>query len=52
MLVIANVDRAGDHAVVLAIVLAIAVVGGLVYGLVRFVGNRRAGGARSDRGPE
>lgn len=51
-LVIANVERAADHGAVLGVVVLIAAVGGLVYGLVRLVVKRRAGGPRSDRGPE
>jgi len=34
-LVIASIDRAGDHAAILGVLLLIAAVGGLVYGLVR-----------------
>lgn len=48
-LVIASIDRAGDHAVVLGVMALIAAVGGLGYGLVRLVGRRRAGRTRSDR---
>lgn len=51
-LVIAAADRAGDHATLLGIVVLIAAVGGLIYGLVRLVGKRRAGRKRSDRDPE
>jgi hypothetical protein len=48
-LVLANSDRAGDHAAVVGVVVLVAAIGGLVYGLVRLVvGNR----ARSARGPE
>ena len=32
---IASIDRAGDHAVVLGVLLLVAAVGGLVYGVVR-----------------
>jgi hypothetical protein len=34
-LVIANIDRAGDHAAVLGVLLLVVAVGGLVYGVVR-----------------
>jgi hypothetical protein len=53
-LVIASIDRAGDHAAILGVIAVIAAVGGLVYGLVRLAGKNRAGRARSDRasGPE
>jgi hypothetical protein len=47
-----HLSRAGDHAIVLGVVALIAVVGGLVYGVVRLVGKRRAGRRRSGRGPE
>jgi hypothetical protein len=53
-LVIASIDRAGDHAAVLGVIVVIAAVGGLVYGLVRLVGNSRAGRTRSEHrsGPD
>jgi hypothetical protein len=41
MLVIANLERAGDHAAVLGILILVAVVGVVVYGLIRLVGRRR-----------
>ena len=52
--VIASIDRAGDHAVVLGVLVAVAAVAGLIYGLVRLVGKSRAGRTRSERasGPE
>jgi ABC-type nitrate/sulfonate/bicarbonate transport system permease component len=46
-LLIANIDRAGDHARVLGILLLIALVGALGYGLVQVV-RKRAVRARSD----
>jgi ABC-type nitrate/sulfonate/bicarbonate transport system permease component len=49
---IASIDRAGDHAVVLAALVLIVAVGGLVYWLVLLAARRRAGRAHSDRGPE
>jgi hypothetical protein len=57
-LVIANVDRAGDHAAVLGVLVLVAAIGGMVYGLVRLAAKSRAGraratpGADSDRGPD
>ena len=53
-LVMASIDRAGDHAVVLGVLAVIAAVLGLGYLLVRLVGKSRAARARSDRasGPE
>jgi flagellar biogenesis protein FliO len=54
-LVMASIDRAGDHAaVVLGVLAVIAAVVGLVYLLVRLVGKSRAGRTHSDRasGPE
>jgi hypothetical protein len=47
-LVIASIDRAGSH----LILLLIAAVGGLVYALVRLVIRKRAARSRSDRPPE
>lgn len=47
-LVIANVERAGNHAAVLGILVLVAAVGGLTYGLIYLVRSR----ARSKRGPE
>ena len=47
--VIASIERAGDHAVVLGVVLVLAVVAALVY---RVTARGRAGRARSDRDRE
>jgi uncharacterized membrane-anchored protein len=47
-LLIANVERAGNHAVVLGVLVLVAAAGGLVYGLMYLVRSR----ARSKRGPE
>jgi ABC-type proline/glycine betaine transport system permease subunit len=41
-----HLSRAADHAAVVGVALLIAAVGGLVYGLVRLVGRRRAGRGR------
>jgi hypothetical protein len=46
-LVIANLDRAGDHAAALGMLVGVALVAGVVYGLIRLVGKSRAG-----RGPD
>jgi hypothetical protein len=52
-LVIANLDRAGDHAGVFGVLLAVVAIGGLVYGLVRVAAKSRAGRTRkSDRTPD
>jgi hypothetical protein len=48
---IASLDRAGDHAVVLAVLVLIVAVAGLVYWLVQLAARRRAGRAHSDRRP-
>jgi ABC-type transporter Mla subunit MlaD len=48
---IASLDRAAGHAVVLAVLVLLAAVGGLVYWLVQLAARRRAGRAHSDRGP-
>jgi uncharacterized integral membrane protein len=48
-IVLANIDRAGDHAVVLGVVALIAAIGGLLFGLVRLVGRARERRARSRR---
>jgi hypothetical protein len=48
-LVIANLDRAGDHAAVLGVLVAIAAVGGLIYGLVRLAARSRARRTRPNR---
>ena len=55
-LLLANVDRAVDHGVVLIAVVVIAAIAGLIYGLRRVVAKSRAGRTcsdegRSDRGP-
>jgi hypothetical protein len=50
-LVIANVDRAGDHAAVLGVLLLVAAVGGLVYGLVRIAAKSRTR-SKTDRRPD
>jgi hypothetical protein len=47
-LVIASIDRAGDHAAVFGVLLVVVAVGGLVYGLVRLVARSR----KSDRTPD
>jgi hypothetical protein len=49
-LVIANIDRAGDHAAVLGVLVLVAAIGGIVYGLVRLARRSRASRARSARG--
>jgi hypothetical protein len=48
---IASIDRAGDHAVVLGVLVLIVAIGGLCYWLVQLAARRRAGRARSGRGP-
>jgi hypothetical protein len=48
-LVIANIERAGDHAAVLGVLLAVVAVGGLVYGVVRLATKTRAGRTDRDR---
>lgn len=51
-LVIAGIDRAGDHAAVFGVLLVVVAIGGLVYGLVRLVAKGRGARARkSDRTP-
>ena len=45
---IASIDRAGDHAVVVGMLAMIALVGGLVYRLFQLM-KRRAGRSRSDQ---
>ncbi len=40
-LVIASIDRAGDHAAILGVLLLVAAAGGLVYGLVRIAAKSR-----------
>jgi hypothetical protein len=51
-LVVASLDRAGDHAAVLGVLVMVAAMGGLVYGLARRTVRSRAERARSARGPE
>jgi hypothetical protein len=54
-ILLANVDRAGDHAAVLGVLVLIAAIGGMVYGLVRLAGKSRARAARDadiDRRPD
>ncbi|HEX8074227.1 MAG TPA: hypothetical protein VF545_04540 [Thermoleophilaceae bacterium] len=46
--VMASIDRAGDHLLVLAAVVGVVAVCGAVYGLVRLA--RRRGGRRSSGG--
>ncbi len=50
-LLIASIDRAGDHVAVLGVLVLIAAVGGLIYGLVHLL-KSRTGSTPSDRGPE
>lgn len=49
---IASIDRAVDHAVVLGVLVLIAAIGALAYWLILLAARRRVGRARSDRGPE
>jgi hypothetical protein len=52
-LVIASIDRAGDHAAVFGVLVVAVAIGGLVYGLVRVAAKSRAGRTRkSDRTPD
>jgi hypothetical protein len=52
-LVIASIDRAGDHAAVFGVLLVVVAVGGLLFGLLRLAAKSRAGRARkTDRTPE
>jgi hypothetical protein len=51
-LVIASIDRAGDHAGLLGVLVLVAAIGGLIYGLVRIAAKNRAGRTRSAPGPE
>jgi hypothetical protein len=48
-MLIASLDRAGDHAALLGMLVMVAVVGALVYGLYLLV-KRRADRSGSDRG--
>ena len=49
--VIANVDRAGGHLVIMGVLLGIAAAAGLIYGAVHRIGKKRAGRTPSDREP-
>jgi hypothetical protein len=51
-LVVANVERAGDHAAIVGVLALVAAVGGAAYGLVRLVARSRASRTRPERGPE
>ena len=51
-LVLASIDRAGDHAAVVGVLVGIAAIGGLVYGLVRVAAKSRAARARSAPRPD
>jgi hypothetical protein len=42
-LVIANIERAGDHAAVVGVLLVVVAIGGLIYGLVRLAAKSRTG---------
>jgi hypothetical protein len=48
-LVLASIDRVGDHGAVLGVVVLVAAAGGLVYGLVRLAIKSRA---ERDRRPD
>jgi hypothetical protein len=48
-LVMANIERAGDHAAVLGVLFVVVAVGGLIYGLVRLAARGRAARMRSSR---
>jgi hypothetical protein len=50
--VLANIERAGDHAVVVGVMVAIAAAGGVAYGLARLVGRRHARSDKDARRPE
>jgi hypothetical protein len=41
-LVIASIDRAGDHAAVVGVFFVVVIVGGLLYGLVRLATRTRS----------
>lgn len=45
---IASIDRAGDHVVVVGVLVLAAAVAALVYWLVQLVGKRRGGRPRPD----
>jgi hypothetical protein len=49
-LVIANIERAADHAAIMGVVVGLAIAGGLIYGLVRLAGRARA--SRTHRRPD
>jgi hypothetical protein len=51
-LVVANVERAGDHAAIVGVLALVAAVGGAAYGLVRLVARSRASRTRPERGPK
>jgi hypothetical protein len=51
-LVIASIERAGDHAAIVGVLIVLAAAGGLVYGLVRFAARSRAARTRSAPGSE
>jgi hypothetical protein len=42
-LLLANVERAGDHAAALGVLAVVAVVGGLIWGVAHLVSKSRAG---------
>jgi hypothetical protein len=48
-LVIASIDRAGDHAAVFGVLVVVVAIGGLVYAVVRLATKRRAGRTRPNR---
>jgi hypothetical protein len=41
-LVMASIDRAGDHAAVVGVLFVVIAVGGLLYGLVRLAARTRS----------
>jgi len=47
--VIANIDRAGGHIVVLGALVLVGIVAALIYWLVRRAGSRRSGRASPGR---
>jgi hypothetical protein len=53
-LIIASIERAGDHAAVFAVLVVVVAIGGLIYGVVRLAAKSRAGRTRpeSDRSPD
>ncbi|MGH2745913.1 MAG: hypothetical protein ACRDLY_10880 [Thermoleophilaceae bacterium] len=52
MTLLASIDRAGDHAMVLGLLVVIAAIGALVYGLVQLLRKRREGRTHAHRGRE